>query len=148
MKNLKSIVLGIALIFATSAFAGIEKVAIKTSAQCDMCKEKLEASVGKMEGVKKVMLNIETKELIVKFDDAVVSKEAIVKQINATGYWADNSMPDKVAYAKLDDCCKPKAKSCCASKTGAAGCSKDASSADKKECSKDAGAKKDCSHSH
>jgi len=142
MKNLKITVLSLALIFATTAFAGVEKVVIKTSAQCDMCKERLEKSIGKLEGVKKVLLNVDTKELSVKFDNEVVSKDEIVKAINGTGYWADNSMPDREAYAKLDDCCKPKAKSCCASKGSAGGCSKDA--ANSKECSKD-GAKKDCS---
>lgn len=141
MKNLKMAVLSLALIFATTAFAGVEKVVIKTSAQCDMCKERLEKSVGKLEGVKKVLLNVETKELSIKFDDEVVSKDEIVKAVNATGYWADGSAPDREAYAKLDDCCKPKQKSCCASKGSAGGCSKDGA---KKECSKD-GAKKDCS---
>lgn len=155
MKNLKLTVLSLALIFATTVFADVQKVAIITSAQCEMCKEKLEASIGKMDGVLKVMLNIESKELVVKFDDAKISKEEIIKEINATGYWADGSMPEREAYALLDDCCKPKTKSCCSSKAGASGCSKDAATTKecskdgaKKECSKDGAEKKECSGSH
>lgn len=137
MKNLKSIVLFFALFVAVGAFAGNEKATIKTSAQCEMCKETLEASIGKLPGVLKVNLDIDTKELMVKYDADKISLEEIKTEVTFTGYWADEMAPDKTAYDALPSCCKPK-KSCCASK---ASCSKDG---EKKECSKD-GEKKECS---
>lgn len=141
MKNLKPVVLMFALFLGLSVFAGNEKATIKTSAQCEMCKETLEASIGKMEGVSKVLLKVESKELTVKFDPDVVSLEDIKTEITNTGYWADEMMPNKEAYAALPSCCKPK-KSCCAAGKSKTSCSKDAA---KKECSKTDAAKKECS---
>ena len=92
------------------------------------CKENLEGSLSIMEGVLKVMVKVESKELTVKFDESVVSLEEIKKQVTNTGYWADEMAPNKDAYAALASCCKPK-KSCC--------------SASKSSCSKDAASKKD-----
>jgi len=137
MKNLKSIVLFFALFVAISAFAGNEKAVIKTSAQCEMCKEALETSIGKLPGVLKVNLDIDSKELMVKYDSDVISLEKMKTEVTYTGYWADEMAPDKEAYSALPSCCKPK-KSCCASKSS---CSKDG---EKKECAKD-GEKKECS---
>lgn len=120
-----------ALFIGLSAFADVEKASIKTSAQCEDCKERIEEALLKMNGIKKVMLNVDTKMLEVKFDNSVVSLAEIKKEIAGVGYWADDVMPNKDAYEALPACCKP-AKSCCASK---ASCSKDG---EKKECSKDA----------
>ncbi|MCB0509832.1 MAG: heavy-metal-associated domain-containing protein [Bacteroidetes bacterium] len=131
MKNLKMFTLLFALFIGLSAFADTEKVSIKTSAQCEECKARIEEGLLKMNGVKKVMLNVETKTLEVKFDNSVVSLAEIKKEIAGLGYWADDVMPHKEAYDALPACCKP-VKSCCASKTS---CSKDG---EKKECSKDA----------
>jgi len=129
MKNLKSLLLMSVLFIGVSVFAGNEKASIKTSAQCEMCKEALETSIGKMAGVSKVLLNVETKELSVKFDNSLTSLDEIKKEITFTGYWADDMSPNKEAYAALPNCCKP-AKGCCANKS-ASSCSKDA---EKKEC--------------
>lgn len=121
MKNLKSILLMSILFIGFTAFAGNDKASIKTSAQCEMCKEALEASIGKLAGVSKVLLNIDTKELLVKFDKDLVSLDDIKTEITYTGYWADDKAPNKESYTALPNCCKS-VKPCCASKTS---CSKD-----------------------
>jgi mercuric ion binding protein len=142
MKNLKSFFLLFAILLGVNLFAGVEKASIKTSAKCEMCKEALEASIGKMPGVQKVELNVETKVLLVKFDNSVTSLAKIKAEVSNTGYWADELAPNKEAYAALPSCCKP-VKSCCASKTS---CASDASKSScasgeaKKECSKDGAA--------
>ena len=59
----------------------LEEIKIKTSSQCDMCKERIEEALAFEKGVKK----------------SVISK---------VGYDADNVMADPKAYAKLDACCK------------------------------------------
>jgi mercuric ion binding protein len=127
-------------------------VVLLTSAQCEMCKESLQANVSKLNGVKKSTLDLKTKELNVKFDSSVVSLEEIKQSVSKTGYWADNVMPDKDAYAALPACCKPK-KSCCAGgEKKSCSSSSSAESGEKKSCASTQGEgeqKKSCvGHSH
>ncbi len=151
MKNLKTIMIALALIVSANVFAGNEKAVVKTSAQCEMCKANISKTLNGIEGVQKFVLNTETQELIVKFDDEATSLDAIETAIANTGYWANDKTPNKEAYAALDDCCKPKAKACCAA--GSKTCSKDAakskvpaSDAKKACCAAHEGAKKECAH--
>lgn len=83
-----------------------EKVVIKTSAVCDMCKTTIEDAVYKVEGVKSVYLDLETKEASVKYDGTLVSKEAIMQAITLAGYDANELMADEKAYQNLNSCCK------------------------------------------
>lgn len=123
MKNIKQIVLAIFMVVAVTSFAGIEKAVISTSAQCDMCKTKIEASLVDMDGVKKVMLDVDSKELKVKYDEDVVSLDEIKATVASIGYTADDVKPTKEAVAALDKCCQPK-KGCCAAGAAKSSCSK------------------------
>lgn len=123
MKSIKQVLIAIFLFAAVTAFAGVEKATIKTSAQCEMCKTKIETALNDVNGVKKVMLDVASKELKVKFDDEVVSLDEIRKAIAYVGYSADNMQPTKEAVAALDKCCQPK-KGCCAADAKSS-CSKD-----------------------
>ena len=150
MKNLKTIIMALALLLTVSVFAGNEKGIIKTSAQCEMCKAKIEIALNKVEGVQKFVLNMEDKELMVKFDNEKTSLETIEKAISDAGYWANDKAPNKEAYAALDACCKPKAKACCAAGSTTS-CSKDAVKAEtsgtkKACCASHSGDKKECAH--
>lgn len=135
MKTVKILSVVFAMFLAGSLMAQAQKATIKTSAQCEMCKESIEASLSKLNGVKKATLNPKTKELSVKYDESVVSLEDIKKAVSKTGYWADNVMPDKDAYAALPACCKPQ-KSCCAGGAEKKSCSStpSAEGAQKKSC--------------
>lgn len=148
MKSIKTIMIALALIVSVNVFAKNEKAVIKTSAQCEMCIEKIETVLKQTEGVKKFLLNAETNELIVRFDDEVTTLDKIETAISNTGYWANDKAPNREAYDALDDCCKPKAmatKACCAS--GAKTCSKDGAADGKKACcSSHSGDKKECPH--
>lgn len=145
MKNLKVLSIAFCLFFASAVFAQNEKAVIKTSAQCEMCKETLEGALASLDGVKKSKLDIESKELTVKYNTSEISIDEIRKAVAAEGYWADKVMPEREAYANLPDCCKPK-KACCAG-----GAKKSCNSGDKAEgekkacCSGDE--KKSCDHS-
>lgn len=136
MKNLKSILVVFVLFLGMNAFAGTEKATIKTSAQCEMCEAKLETNLLELPGVLKVNVDVATKELMVKYNDELISLDDIKTAISNTGYWADDKAPNKEAYAALDACCKPKAKSCCAAKTACSkdGATKAAASSDAKAC--------------
>jgi copper chaperone CopZ len=133
MNKLKVLSIAFCLFFASTIFAQVEKVVIKTSAQCEMCKETLETAMASLEGVKNSKLDIETKELTVKYNTGDVSIDKIRKAIATEGYWADKVMPEREAYANLPDCCKPK-KSCCASGAKKSCSSGDSASGEKKAC--------------
>jgi periplasmic mercuric ion binding protein len=154
MKTVKVLSIAFCLFIAGSIFAQTEKATIKTSAQCEMCKENIETAVAKLDGVKKASLDVSTKELKVKFDAGKISLDEIKKAVTATGYWADNLIPDKEAYAALPACCKPQ-KSCCSGKNAAQGKSCSSAAAgekdDAKKCcaGKEGEAKKSCAgHAH
>lgn len=151
MKTMKLLSIMFALLLTTGLTAQTQKATIKTSAQCEMCKESLEANLSKVDGIKKATLDFKTKELNVKYDESVVSLDDIKKTVSKTGYWADNVMPDKDAYAALPACCKPK-KSCCAGGEKKSCSSAAAAEGEKKSCASTQGEgeqKKSCvGHSH
>lgn len=115
MKSVKQVLVVLFIAIAFTATAGVEKATITTSAQCEMCKEAVEAKVSALEGVKKVMLNVDSKELKVKFDNEAVSLNDIKMAVSGLGYNADDMIADKTAKADLPKCCQPK--SCCSSAT-------------------------------
>jgi len=83
-----------------------ETIKIKTSSQCDMCKERIEEALAFEKGVKTADLDVETKIVTVTYKKSKTSPEKIRKAISKVGYDADDVAADKKAYAKLDACCK------------------------------------------
>lgn len=83
-----------------------ETVKIKTSSQCDECKERIEEALAFEKGVKTADLDVETKIVTVTYKKGKTSPEKIRKAISKVGYDADDVAADKKAYAKLDACCK------------------------------------------
>lgn len=83
-----------------------ETIKIKTSSQCDMCKERIEEALAFEKGIKTAELDVETKIVTVRFKKGKTSPEKIRKAISKVGYDADDVAADKKAYAKLDACCK------------------------------------------
>lgn len=83
-------------------------VKIKTSAECDMCKTRIEKEVSLMKGVKKATLDLETKVLTVEYNPKKVSPEKIRSAISALGYDADDVKANNRATKQLPHCCQPK----------------------------------------
>jgi len=81
-------------------------IQISTSAQCDMCKTRIEAALAYEKGVQKSDLDLETKVVTVTYKTARTSPEKIRKAIAAVGYDADEVPADAKAYAGLPPCCK------------------------------------------
>jgi len=107
MKNTKTIVIAIMfMLFSFSAIAGNKTTKIKTSAICNMCKDRIELTVNVLPGVKKSMLNEKTAILLVRYDDKKITLDEIRKAIAASGYDADDIAKDQKAYAVLPSCCK------------------------------------------
>ena len=78
----------------------------KTSAECSMCKKRIEKALGDIDGITYSNLNVPTKILKVKFDPEKLDEEQIRKIVSSVGYDADDVEADPVAYKKLPDCCQ------------------------------------------
>ena len=114
MKNptKKIYLLTAAIVFAiTSALFAQEKksteeIKIKTSALCEMCKARIEKALAYQKGVKKAVLDLETKEVAVVYKPEKTNPEKLRKAIAKTGYDADSVHAEKSAYDNLPNCCK------------------------------------------
>lgn len=114
MKKLKTIAASVLVIM--TMLISVQKVnaqtettaeiKIKTSAICEMCKETIEKNLAFEKGVKKSVLDVDTKIVTVNYNPKKTSPEKIRKAISKSGYDADDVPADPKAYKKLDDCCK------------------------------------------
>lgn len=105
----KTVVLLMAILLAAGIFAmdgKFDTIKIKTSSQCDMCKERIEEALAFEKGVKTAELDVETKIVTVTYKKNKTTPEKIRKAISKVGYDADDVAADPKAYAKLDACCK------------------------------------------
>ncbi len=112
MKNIASIVVVIlAIVFApvnvSAQKSKLDTVNIKTSAECDMCKTKLEKEIGVMKGVKSVNLDLTTQVVTVVYNGSKTDVTKIKQAIANIGYDADEVKANNRAQKKLPACCKP-----------------------------------------
>jgi copper chaperone CopZ len=144
MKNLGLFIL--MLMFTGFGFSQSEEVKINTSAQCDMCKKRIEDKLNYTSGVKYAELDVDSKVLTVKYSTKKLSKKKVQTIVSDLGYNADDVKRNETAHSKLPGCCQSSTtavKACCSS--GSKSCSKDAkkTTTAKACCSKDGG--KSCS---
>jgi periplasmic mercuric ion binding protein len=83
-----------------------KEVKIKTSAVCEMCKERIERNLAFEKGVKEATLDVESKVLTVKYNPKKTDLSKIKTNVNKTGYDADELPADAEGYKKLPSCCK------------------------------------------
>jgi cation transport ATPase len=106
----KTILLSLLAIITMSSGSTAQKkketILIKTSAQCDMCKKRIEDAVYAIVGVKSAELNVKTAELKVIFNNTKTNSSDIRNTISKLGYDADNVKADHDAYNKLPPCCQ------------------------------------------
>ena len=107
----KAILLTALVVFFTPAVtmaAGSAPVTIriKTSSQCEMCKERIEEALAFERGVQGSDLDLETQIVTVSFKPKRTTPEKIRKAISKVGYDADDTPADAKAYSKLPACCK------------------------------------------
>jgi periplasmic mercuric ion binding protein len=81
-------------------------VTIKTSAQCGMCKDRIEKALAYEKGVISSELSLDTKDVVVKYKESKTNPDKIREAIAKLGHDADNIAGDPKAYAKLPACCK------------------------------------------
>ena len=107
--KIKTILLALTILFAMAANGQTKndaEIKIKTSAECDMCKKRIESNLKYEKGVKFCSLDVASKVLTVTYNPEKTSAENIKLAINKLGYDADNIAADSAAYTKLPDCCK------------------------------------------
>ena len=83
-----------------------EVMVINTSAQCDMCRMKIEGKLNESKGVRMATLDIKTKKLTVKYNPEKTSPEEIKKTVSALGYDADEVKANTEAHKNLPECCQ------------------------------------------
>lgn len=81
-------------------------IKIKTSAQCDMCKERLEKAFAYEKGVKKSELDVETAVFTVEYNPKKTTPEKLKEAVTKVGYDADDLPANEKAYEKLPACCQ------------------------------------------
>jgi mercuric ion binding protein len=105
---MKNIILIIMLFIAITAKAQTDTVRIQTSAQCETCKKTLEGDLSFEKGVKKSLLDLDTKILTVIYNPEKTNVDKIRIAVTKSGYDADSIPADPKAYKHLPDCCKKK----------------------------------------
>ncbi|MDG1147542.1 MAG: heavy metal-associated domain-containing protein [Crocinitomicaceae bacterium] len=108
MKNLLLIAMLSLIAGVTNAQTSkVSTVKIKTSAECNSCKVRLEDKLNYTSGVKYAELNLEDKNLTVKFNTKKITLAAIRKIIAETGYDADDVKAIPESVKNLPACCQP-----------------------------------------
>ena len=109
MKKIVSIITVLILISGMSYTIhaqNLKTVEIQTSAQCEMCKERLESNLVFEKGIKNVKLDMETKKLFVTYKTGKTDINTIKNAIAKLGYDADDIKGNNTAYTNLPVCCK------------------------------------------
>ncbi len=108
MQKLISILFVAILLATSSVFAQkkTEVIKIKTSAQCEMCKTRIETAMAYEKGIVSSDLSLVDKVLTVTYKPNKTTPDKIRKALNAVGYDADDTQADPKAYAALSPCCK------------------------------------------
>jgi mercuric ion binding protein len=84
-----------------------QTVKIKTSAICEMCKERIEKNLALTKGIEKSDLSLEdSSNITVVYNPDKIDVAKIKQVIAETGYDADEVKAIKKSFDKLPSCCK------------------------------------------
>ncbi|HBF87292.1 MAG TPA: MerP protein [Bacteroidales bacterium] len=108
MKRIKIIVVLVSIFIGikVSAQKNLAEVSIQTSAQCGMCKDRIEKNMVFEKGVVDALLYMDTKIVVIKYKTNKTNIDNLRNGIAKLGYDADNIPADPKAYEKLPPCCK------------------------------------------
>ena len=84
-----------------------QTVVFQTSAQCGMCKDKIEEVMSFVPGVQYAELNLEDMSLKIKYKTKKITADKLRKHVAAIGYTADDVEPKEEDVKKLPLCCQP-----------------------------------------
>jgi copper chaperone CopZ/outer membrane receptor protein involved in Fe transport len=80
-------------------------ITINTSIQCGMCKTNIEQAL-RVPGVRSVVVDVDTREVTIRYHRKQLNPAALRLLINAAGYDADNSPADPSVHVNLPACCQ------------------------------------------
>lgn len=106
---MKTITLLFVLIFISISTINAQskkEIQIKTSAQCKMCKDRIEKALSYEKGIYSSNLDLNTKVVTVVYNPKKNSPDKIRLAISKLGYQADDLKADPFAYEALPPCCK------------------------------------------
>ncbi|MDG1475676.1 MAG: heavy metal-associated domain-containing protein [Vicingaceae bacterium] len=111
MKTLKTLSIIALIIISTNNIKAQttkskETIVIKTSTECNMCKERVEKEMAYTKGIISSSLNVEKAELTVVYKSHKTTPEKIRKTISDLGYDADDVKANKKAHNELPNCCQ------------------------------------------
>lgn len=89
MKRLFNLVIVIVLMSVVGALAAEKVINIQTNLHCGSCKNKIEKALKKTKGVISTSADVDTKIVMVKYDDKIVDDKKIVSTISDLGYEAE-----------------------------------------------------------
>ena len=81
-------------------------VVIKTSAECESCKERIEKALLSASNIRFANLSLGSKKVTVKYDSRHLTPDAVRDIIVSVGYQADGHAANPAAYEALPACCK------------------------------------------
>ncbi len=104
----KLLILCLFWLFAVPAMAQKEEksLTIQTSTVCDMCKDRIERQLVFEKGVKEVHVDLEQREIHVKYREDKTTPDKIREAVTRIGYDADDRKADPKAFARLPKCCR------------------------------------------
>lgn len=82
------------------------KESFKVYGNCGMCKRTIEGSLKNQEGVYSADWDKDTKIMLVKYDQSLISLEDIKKRIAAVGYDTEENRASEESYEGLPGCCQ------------------------------------------
>ncbi len=105
MKKLVNLLLLFAFVQISYAQKKAE-IVIQTSAECQMCKERLEKVLAYEKGVYTSNLDLKTKKIHIVYNPQKTNPDHLRIIISKQGYQADDLKADPFAYEQLPECCK------------------------------------------
>ena len=82
-------------------------IEFRTSAQCGMCKERIEGAMNYERGIQFVELNMDNMFLTVKYKTKVHTEASVKKIVAQLGYSAGDIKANEKAMNELPKCCQP-----------------------------------------
>lgn len=104
MKTFKMLMTVALLTLSVSLTAQTKTDTIKVYGECGMCKSRIQKTL-KIDGIAGASWVSETKLLVVTYDLAKISNDAIQKKIAAVGHDTEKYSADDAVYTKLPGCC-------------------------------------------
>ncbi len=108
MKNIIILIATVGLLITglNAQTTVIKEVKIKTSAQCDMCKKRIEDGLFSQKGVVSAELDVKTQIVTIKYRSNKTTEDDLRNFISSLGYQADDVKANKEAYDQLPGCCQ------------------------------------------